>query len=246
MDGGQGNIPLEPGDRVVILGYPERREDFRATILGEVVYPGTYPITRDSTMLTDLVAMAGGFTPDAALRSAYVTRRAGSRTMGVDTLIAVRAFGYEDGAFYEAEQALLYRQEYVPADFPRLFVQGDSTADISLRGEDTVYVPPSPGTVYVYGQVVTPGHVAYVPGKNVEYYIKAAGGLMQLAMEDDIKVIKARTKQPLYVEDTTIEEGDYIWVPKDFERGFGYYLGIIAQSAAIISVAVSVIVVSTR
>jgi hypothetical protein len=30
-------------------------------------------------------------------------------------------------------------------------------------------------------------------------------------------------------------------VPKDYERPFGYYLGIVAQSAAIISVAISLV-----
>ena len=165
----------------------------------------------------------------------------------MDTLIAVRGrSGLEDGTYYEAENTLLYRQEYVPADFVRLFAQGDSSADVVLHSEDTVYVPTAPGTVYVFGQVVRPGHVPFVPGSDVNYYLRAAGGLMEKAMEDDIKVVKATTKQWLSKDDTVVEEGDYIWVPKDYDRGFGYYLGIIAQSAAILSVAISAIVVTTR
>jgi len=35
--------------------------------------------------------------------------------------------------------------------------------------------------------------------------------------------------------------GDYIWVPKTIERSFGYYMAIVGQTAAVISVAISVV-----
>jgi hypothetical protein len=40
--------------------------------------------------------------------------------------------------------------------------------------------------------------------------------------------------------------GDYIWIPKETEYPFGYYLNIIAQAAAIISVAVSLVILTSQ
>ncbi|MBK7256560.1 MAG: hypothetical protein IPI01_01785 [Ignavibacteriae bacterium] len=52
--------------------------------------------------------------------------------------------------------------------------------------------------------------------------------------------MKAKTRQWLPADEGVVEEGDYVWVPKVTERPFGYYLGVIAQSAAILSAAVSI------
>jgi hypothetical protein len=61
------------------------------------------------------------------------------------------------------------------------------------------------------------------------------------AREADIKLVKAKTRQWLSPGGLMVEEGDYVWVPKVPERPFGYYLGIVAQSATVLSVAVSVV-----
>lgn len=46
--------------------------------------------------------------------------------------------------------------------------------------------------------------------------------------------------------ETPIEEGDYIWVPKDPERPFSYYLNTVGQVASIISVAASIILLASQ
>jgi hypothetical protein len=160
----------------------------------------------------------------------------------IDTLASLRGrISEEDGAYYDLEASIRLRREYVKVDFERLFVGHDTLQNIVLCSEDTIYVPGAGKTVYVFGQVVTPGHVQFVPGQRVDFYLQKAGGIMDGARTGSIKIIKAMTKQWLALDETSIEEGDYIWVPKNPERGFSYYLNIIGQTATILSVAVSIV-----
>ncbi len=41
LRGGASNIPLLPGDRIVVRGTSEQRADYRVQVVGEIVHPGT-------------------------------------------------------------------------------------------------------------------------------------------------------------------------------------------------------------
>jgi len=129
----------------------------------------------------------------------------------------------------------------VYCDFAGLFGRGDSSQNVLIRDGDLILVPIAPKTIYVFGQVVSPGHIQYRPGETVDYYLRMAGGTTDRARESDIKIVKAKTRQWLSADDSPVEEGDYVWVPKEVERPFGYVLNVIAQSAAIVTAAVSVV-----
>jgi hypothetical protein len=75
----------------------------------------------------------------------------------------------------------------------------------------------------------------------VEFYVTKAGGFTERARQGDVKIVKAKTRQWSAPKETTIEEGDYVWVPKEIERPFAYYMSIIGQTASIVSVAVSIV-----
>ena len=126
-------------------------------------------------------------------------------------------------------------------NFQRLFIEKDSTLDPILQDNDVIIVPSLKSTIYVFGQVTSPGHVGFVKGQKINYYIDLAGGYTNRARIGDIKVVKAKTRQWLSPEETIVEEGDYIWVPKDLEHPFSYYMAIFGQTAAILSVALSVV-----
>ena len=249
LEGKISDVALLPGDRVVVVRLPELRGDYRVTILGEVVYPGTYPITRNTTRLTDVVRQAGGVTESASLASSYVTRmRISSRGNEIDSMQAGlgRAGAEEDDNYFNLETSIHLRREFLRVNMVKLFLQHDSTENIVLHSEDTVFIETAQRTVYIFGQVITPGHITYVPGQKTDYYIEQAGGLIDGARSGNIKVIKAVTKQWLSPDETKIEEGDHIWVPRKPERPFGYYLSIIGQTASIISVALSIVILSIQ
>lgn len=243
MAGTEPDFPLQPGDRLLVRGGIDRRGDYRVAVNGEVVYPGTYPITRNSTHLADVIRAAGGFTESASLTSADVQRQSVAPSdMEMERLESLRGgVAPDDSSYYYLETNLRIRKEVVNADFVKLFAQGDSSQNILLQDEDIVNVPPRKKTIYVFGQVVSPGHVPFTPGQDVWYYVNKAGGLTERSRRGDLKVVKAKTKQWLTPDETTVEEGDYVWVPKDPEHPFGYYLGVVAQSAVVVSAAVSIV-----
>lgn len=246
MSGAIADVALEPGDRVVVHSRLDERGDFRVRIEGEVHRPGIYPITRNSTRLSDIIARAGGFTEYAAIKSALLNRYSvSSREIELERLLSLRGgVAQEDSAYYLTETELRIRNEIVNVDFEKLFVQKDSSEDVLLQTEDFIVVPSLRKTIYVFGQVVSPGHIPYVPGAGTDYYLRKAGGETERARSGDIKIVKARTKQWLAPKETTIEEGDYVWVPKDVERPFLYYSTIVSQVATVISAIVSIFVVA--
>jgi hypothetical protein len=71
-----------------------------------------------------------------------------------------------------------------------------------------------------------PGHVPFVAGQDPQYYIRKAGGFADQARSGDVKVIKSNTKQWLDPGQTTIDPGDYVWVPREPYRPFPYYTAI--------------------
>lgn len=243
LDGRRQDIALQPGDRIVVKSTPDQRSDFIVTVAGEVKYPGVYPISKRSTRLSEVIARAGGFTEFASLRNAELSRH--SVQPGQIQLEHLESLHggvpSEDTAYYYLETNLRLQKEIVSVDFERLFVHGDSTQDVAVQNGDYVSVPSYRRTVYVFGQVVSPGYIPYVAGENVEYYVRKAGGYTDRARGGDVKVVKAKSKQWLSPDETTVEEGDYIWVPKEIERSFAYYMNIIGQTASIVSVGVSIV-----
>jgi protein involved in polysaccharide export with SLBB domain len=243
-----GKIPdfsLEPGDRIVVKARKELREDYRVTIEGEVLFPGTYPITKNRTKLTDIIKVAGGFTEFALLKSAELNRKSVEPTeVEKERLMSYRGGVLpEDSSDYFLETEVRLRKEIVNVDFEKLFLQGDSTQDVYLQSEDIIIVPSVKKTIYVFGQVVSPGHIPFMDGMNAEYYVMKAGGFTDRAREGDMKIIKGKTKQWLDPDETKIEDGDYVWVPKNPERPFAYYMTIASQAASVLSVIIGIAVV---
>jgi len=247
LAGRMPDFPLQPGDRIVVRAQPDLRGDDIVTLEGEVLFPGVYPVTRSRTHLSQVLRDAGGFTDFASLKNAELIRSSvEEKELELERLESARGgVTPEDSAYYHLETDLRLQKEIVNVNFEQLVLFGDSTQDVLLKDGDLIRIPSTKGTVYVFGQVVSTGHVAFVPGKSVEYYISKAGGVTERA-RDDIKIVKAKTKQWLAPDETIIEEGDYVWIPKTVEHPFGYYLAIIAQSAAIISIALSVVLLATR
>jgi polysaccharide biosynthesis/export protein len=239
----QQNIPLVTGDRIIVKERPEIREDYKVVIGGEVKYPGTYPITKDSTRLSRVLDWCGGFTEFASLTSAQVYRGTISRQeLEIEHLLSMRGnILPEDSAYYLLESELRAQREVVNVDFKKLIIEKDVSQDIILKNGDYISIPSVRKTIYVFGQVVNPGNVSFVDGMDYKYYVQKCSGYTDNARTGDVMIIKRVTRQWLSPKETTIEEGDYIWVPKVIEHSFAYYWGIIGSVASVLSVAVTMI-----
>jgi protein involved in polysaccharide export with SLBB domain len=240
------DISLRPGDRLIIKRRRELRRDYIVAVDGEVIFPGRYPITRDGTRLSEVIKAAGGVTGRANLRAAYILRGriaedVTPEEIEEEQLQSMRAsLSLQDSGYYLTETALRLRGEVVSVDFYRLLAQEDTTQDIILLPYDRINIPAKTYTVYVFGQVLAPGHIPLKHDEGVDYYVRKAGGFTGEARQGDVKIIKGRNRVWLDPDETVIDDGDYIWVPKEVHYPFSHYISTYAQIASIIGVVATV------
>jgi protein involved in polysaccharide export with SLBB domain len=214
------DVKLEAGDRIFVRDNPDLRELSRVVVKGEVLHPGVYPIRRTNTKLSEVIKQAGGFSPYAFLAGGTVTRQKldidnKDVTTADEALLVGRLanLSVEDTANFQFLTQV--RTGYVAVDMYKLFEKGDASADITLRDGDVVSIPAKPNSVYVWGYVGNTGYIPYREGASASYYISAAGGYAEGAVKDGTRVIKARTRQWQKPEETVVEAGDEIYVPKE-------------------------------
>jgi protein involved in polysaccharide export with SLBB domain len=245
--GAAGDVPLQRGDRIVVYDQYIYQRATNVTVSGEVKYPGMYPITNDSTFLSEIVRLAGGVTQYASLKNSQLYRRSvNSSDIAIERLESGRGgITPDDSAYYYLETDIRINRELVVTDFTEVLEKNNGAKDVLLRDGDEIHIAQKKKTVYVFGQVVNPGHVLFTSGKGVDHYIAASGGVTDDA-RSDIKVIKAATRQWLDPAKTTIEEGDYVWVPKEPYRPFNYYLTVYSQVFGIVATVVSLVILVAR
>lgn len=235
------NFKLLPNDRVYVNAFAEVRRDFKVLVLGEVVRPGNYPITLNTTKLSDIINEAGGLLPNSYLPNSEVYRKIDTffiQTKNRDTLENVFTRRLNDIVSNKEEkesfdQDLLYKIGRVNVDFDKL-EKGDNSQDIILKNGDIVYIADNKKEVYVYGQVNRPGFVPYKEGADAQYYIDAAGGYGERADEDEIRVIKFKTREWLEPDEATIQSSDFVYVPRIIKRDFAYDIDLISKVAGVI------------
>ncbi len=101
-----------------------------------------------------------------------------SRTERLSDIIR-RAGGLSQQAYPEGGS--LYRKlggvGRITVDFARAIKDTNYRDNVILQDDDSLFIPPYRAVVDVRGAVNSPISVAYVPGKNLAYYIDAAGGV---------------------------------------------------------------------
>ena len=122
------------------------------TILGELNYPGTYPMEGHTTIL-DAIAKARG------IRTGY--------------------FRNSTAEMADYRNATLLRNgRVVPVDFEALVSRGDATQNVELRTGDILNIPSSlVRNIYVLGEVNFPRTVGFVSSLSLVQAISEAHGL---------------------------------------------------------------------
>ena len=81
--------------------------------------------------------------------------------------------GYADGVVFYRKANGTGR---IGIDLPRVLRDPSDRDNLVLQNGDSIFIPAYTGTVNVAGAVNSPVAVAYVPGKDIDFYIDAAGG----------------------------------------------------------------------
>ncbi len=210
------DVLLEPFDFLVVKGISEwETTQETVKLVGEVRFPGEYPIVRGET-LRSVVERAGGLTPFAFAQGSVFTREslmerekeqirflADRLRQDLGTLALQAAQAPGSGA-QQATQTLTIGRDLL-ADLldtvpvGRLVIQLDkliesqpgAAGDVMLKDGDTLRVPRLAQEVTVIGEVQFSTSHLYDPSLSREDYLRMSGGATQKADEKRIYIVRA-------------------------------------------------------
>ncbi len=262
------DYPLQRGDRIIVLAKETERKDYSVLVLGEVNSPGSIPITKDSTTLQEVIGKAGGLKSTASLSRARlfsgstlpfllekeygITLKDNPDLTNIplteflldeEKIIMSRMSNLteEDTTYFFLENQLRVLENGSGVDFRGLNKKGSEASKYIVKNGDIILIPAKQYSVYVFGQVVHPGFIPYTKGEDYKYYIKQSGGVGPYA-NDKVMIIKAGSKEWVAARDSvTIHDGDYIFVPKEPQRSFNYYVGVVGMYLGIVSSVATVV-----
>jgi protein involved in polysaccharide export with SLBB domain len=165
-DGSGADMVLRPYDNVLIPrrgGWDLQR---LVTIAGQVRAPGRYALTSKTERLADLIQRAGGLTNEAYAGGIEFYRRS-SQSAGSGSSNGAEVGLRPLPAGYRARLGL---------DLPRILRDPGHRDNIILASGDSIHIPEFNPVVTVLGAVNAPGPVAFSPGKNLDWYVRSAGG----------------------------------------------------------------------
>lgn len=222
---GQGdgaNFKLDEFDRVIVRRIPEWLVGPKVEVRGEVMFPGVYTITKDSTYLSAILQLAGGFTEDAFLQEAKLLRPT-TPVQPDREFERLKTMRREEMTDLEYEYLVMKANKgtgAVVVDFNKLWNERDQSQDIILKNKDIIYIPKAPQVVEVTGRVAKPGGVLFKEGAKLNYYIEQAGGVTWDARRSRTKIIKSTGE---IIDDEDVKDltpGDTIWVPRKPDRDY--------------------------
>lgn len=212
------DIVLEPDDQVFIRRIPDWQVGPLVNIQGEVQFPGYYPITPDSTRLSDIIRDAGGFTNEALVSESQLVRK---QTVMPEDKEYERLSNMTRADMSETEYEYLVMKEntrnvnQIVVDFTKIAHNNNPEEDVLLKDGDEIIIPKKPHVIFVTGRVSKPGGVMYNEGRNLDYYIQKAGGFTWDADRRRTKIIKTNGEILDDEDCQLLEAGDRIWVPRE-------------------------------
>lgn len=152
LDNFSKNYELAPMDQVFVRKNIDFNEQMNVSLTGEVMYPGTYPITAKDETILELIERAGGLTPYAHINSARLYRKDSVNAIEIlDLRVA-----YSDSTSY-ANYAL---RDGDIIEIPLM------NPMVSVRG--AIKYPEADTNRFISAR--------FIPGKRAKYYINNYGG----------------------------------------------------------------------
>jgi len=221
----------------------------KVNLSGEVSIPGEYTLKK-GTKLSELLALAGGYTENAYTFAGTLTRLS---TKEVEKQINERI--YQDMIKYIASNAnaaqvaggdsfALILNEFrntkpvgrVTAEFDLNKIRSNSNLDISLANGDRIVIPEYKSEVYVLGDVLNPGARLYKSNSSAKDYIALSGGQGKYAEKNRSIIIHPNGDAFLlnesiinFKKNADIYPGTIIYVPREIGQLDGInYAAVVA------------------
>jgi len=165
---------LQPYDHIMVRRSPGYETQRLVRVTGEVVFPGSYTMTKKEERISDLVEKAGGLTQWAYVRGARLQRTMnGEERTRMQSTLEVLDSARDS---INIERLDLGTRYFVGIDLEAALANPGSDADLVLREGDVLGVPEYINTVRISGNVMYPNTVTFNPKMKVKDYITQAGG----------------------------------------------------------------------
>jgi polysaccharide biosynthesis/export protein len=178
--GGAPDVALEPYDNVLIFRQENFEYQRNVVLKGEVKFPGTYALKNKREHLRDVILRAGGLTDEAQTDGIVFVRKLNrlnynGRDLLGDTAITIDSTR-ADSAVKDTLALERIMKGRVGIDLAEVLRDPKSIDNLVLEDGDQIMIPRFNPVVRVQGAVNAPSNVTYVPGRDLNYYIRSAGG----------------------------------------------------------------------
>lgn len=203
IDGTPG-FKLMPFDEMYVRKSPGYYKQQNVVVEGEVMFSGTYTLSKKNQRLSDLIKSAGGVNDRGYIAGARLERKVNESERA--RMEAVLKKAKEEAEQMEIEAAkenkkidLKDSEKIKKFEIPEFYSVGieldkalanpGCDADIVLREGDKIIVPQYNGTVKINGAVMYPNTVGFQKGKKAKYYINQAGGFSEKAKKSQTYIV---------------------------------------------------------
>ena len=225
VDGKNSNsvFTLEPFDEVYVRFSPGYQEQQVVKVDGEITFSGDYVLAEKNSRLSNIIAKAGGITPDAYVKGASLKRQLTEDEMRrLETLLQLSTNKQSrDSVALSLENIKNYS---VGIDLEKALANPGSAHDVVLRDGDELYIPQLQSTVKINGAVTYPNSVTYTKGMSVGNCLSQAGGYNDIARKYPIVIYmngKVATTKKCFIffkRYPKVEPGCEIVVPTKTQR----------------------------
>ena len=241
---------LEPFDEVYVRFSPGYQEQQVVKVNGEITFAGDYVLAEKNSRLSDIIAKAGGITPDAYVKGASLKRQLTEDEMRrLETLLQLSANKQSrDSVSLSLENIKDYS---VGIDLEKALTNPGSAHDVVLRDGDELYIPQFQSTVKISGAVTYPNSVTYTNGMSVKSCLSQAGGYNDIARKYPIviymngKVATTRKRFIFFKHYPKVEPGSEIVVPaktqQDRKTSLAEILSITSSTTSMAAMITSII-----
>jgi protein involved in polysaccharide export with SLBB domain len=232
------NPRVEPFDTLSLYEKPDYKTHRVVKVQGQVARPGTYVLDQDRPTLSQLLARAGGLTPEAMPKAGVLMRgllsHVGPHAKGVNEILErlneTRILVDKTPTAGELQKGALFRPPVLhglmSSNLNRMVVdfeaaaKGGKEADVELLDGDEIIIPRTTDAAYVVGEAASPfGTYKVKPGMSVADLLEMAGGLTRNADTRNIRLVKADGHiVDSWVKGKKVEPGDTVLVPQRFRR----------------------------
>lgn len=238
------NPVLRANDQISVFAKPDYKPRRSIILTGQVARPGVYDLDSPKASLRELIARAGGLTPEAMPKAGIFLRNI--RPVDPDRKKASILAGVPDTSFTSsgvndilsrlnetkrnagtgALQPNPLLHAFQAGDINRLVVNfegilaGEPAAEVELQDGDEVIIPRRTDVVYVVGETASPFAAFKVaPGMKAGDVVNLAGGYTRNADIRQVRLLKADGRiVDRWVSGKPVEPGDALLVPQRIRR----------------------------